>query len=134
MYENGSASWRTLPGAKNIILLNYNPTPVSRCSITNGLMIELIRFATCQKRPMKAVLKRLKLLCGKNWPKYPPKNDILVYQEKAVQEKEQALAKKRRQKEQKLALCDKISNSGFWMSPEDALASLSKLPNETKKK
>ena len=45
------------------------------------------------------------------------KNDILVYQEKAVQEKEQALAKKGRQKN------NKIPNSGFWMSLEDALAS-----------
>ena len=62
-------------------------------------------------------------------------NDILVYQEKIVREKEQELAKKKRQKqEQKLALCSKISSNGFWMSVEDALTSLSKLPNETKKK
>ena len=62
------------------------------------------------------------------------KNDILVYQEKIVREKEQELAKKKRQKqEQKLALCSKISSNGFWMS-EDALTSLSKQPNETKKK
>ena len=45
------------------------------------------------------------------------------------------MAKKRRQKEeQKLALCSKISISGFWMSVEDAVTSLSMLPSETKKK
>ena len=64
------------------------------------------------------------------------KNDILVYQQNVIQEKEQALAKKRRQKEErKLALCAKISHTdGFWMSAEDAISNLSKLSNETQKK
>ena len=63
------------------------------------------------------------------------KNDILVYQQNVIQEKEQALAKKRRQKEErKLALCAKISHNGFWMSAEDAISNLSKLSNETQKK
>ena len=63
------------------------------------------------------------------------KNDILVYQQNVIQEKEQALAKKRRQKEErKLALYAKISHNGFWMSAEDAITNLSKLSNETQKK
>ena len=94
-------------------------------------------MAKCKddKEKMKLFKACIKVGCDQRQLYKQRKNDILVYQEKAVQEKEQALAKKRRQKEeQTLALCAKISNSGFWMSPEDALANLSKLPNETKKK
>ena len=53
-------------------LLNNNLKALSRSAITNGLMIELMRFATCQKLPMMVVLRWLKLLSGKNWPKNPP--------------------------------------------------------------
>ena len=53
-------------------LLNNNLKVLSRSAITNGLMIELMRFATCQKLPMMVVLRWLKLLSGKNWPKSPP--------------------------------------------------------------
>ena len=52
-------------------LLN-NLEALSRSAITNGLMIELMRFATCQKLPMMVVLRWLKLLSGKNWPRSPP--------------------------------------------------------------
>ena len=84
-----------------------------------------------KKKPFEACIK-----VGRDCQVYKQrKNDILVYQEKIVREKEQELAKKKRQKqEQKLTLCSKISSNGFWMSVEDALTSLSKLPNETKKK
>ncbi len=62
------------------------------------------------------------------------KNNILVYQQNVIQEK-QALAKKRRQKEERqLVLCAKISHNGLWMSTEDAVTNLSKLSNETQKK
>jgi hypothetical protein len=53
-------------------LLNNNLKPLSRSAITNGLIVELMRFATCQKLPMMVVLRWLELLFGKNWPKNPP--------------------------------------------------------------
>ena len=56
--------------SKNV--LNNSLKPVSRCKITNGLMVELMCFAACQKLPMKIVLRWLELLCGKHWPKNPP--------------------------------------------------------------
>ena len=64
-----------LPVAKNLIYKFTQKQPKAtfkECHYTNGLIIELMRFATCQKLPMMVVLKWLKLLSGKNWPKSPP--------------------------------------------------------------
>ena len=51
-------------------LLKNNLKPLSWSAII--LIIELMRFASCQKLPMMVVLKWLELLSGKNWPKSPP--------------------------------------------------------------
>ena len=88
-------------------LLNYNLKLVSRCSITNGLMIELMRFATCQKQPMKAVLKWLELLRGKNWPKNPPAELTLMKALSDIHRKYRCLTLRR--KEQNLTeLCNLV--------------------------
>ena len=60
------------------------------------------------------------------------KNDIQLHREKVIQEKKEALVKKMRGK--KLTLCTRISHQGFWMSEEDAILNLSRLPTESKKK
>lgn len=40
--------------------------------ITNGLLVELIRYQKSQKKPTRTVLKWLELLYGRNWPQHPP--------------------------------------------------------------
>ena len=53
---------------RGLRISSSNLTTSNRCNITNGLLIELMRFSTCQNLPMKIVLKWLELLCGKHWP------------------------------------------------------------------
>ena len=40
------------------------------------------------------------------------------------------MGKNRQKEEQKFTLCTKISNIGLWMSADDTITSLSKLPNK----
>ena len=56
--------------SKNLIRNHIQKIPIKQ--ITNGLLVELIRYQNRQKMPAKTLLKWLELLYGQNWPKYPP--------------------------------------------------------------
>ena len=56
--------------SKNLIRNHVQKIPIKQ--ITNGLLVELIRYQNRQKMPPKTLLKWLELLYGQNWSKYPP--------------------------------------------------------------
>ena len=55
---------------RNITNCHIKAIPVSK--ITNGLVVELIRFQKSRKQPLRMILKWLELLFGKHWPENVP--------------------------------------------------------------
>ena len=55
---------------RNITNCHIKAIPVSK--ITNGLVVELIRFQKLRKQPLRMILKWLELLFGNNWPENVP--------------------------------------------------------------
>ena len=62
-------------------------------------MLELMRFATCQKLPLKFVLKWLELLCGNNWPKNPPAELTLMKAFSDLRQKYRRLTLRRKEQD-----------------------------------
>ena len=87
-------------------LLNNNLKALPRSAITNGLLIELMRFATCQKLPMMVVLRWLKFLSGKNWPKSPPAELTLRKALSDLHQKYHQLILHRKKKQDLTELCN----------------------------
>ena len=85
--------------------LKNNLKLVSRRNITNGLLIELMRFSTCQNLSMKIVWKWLELLCGKHWPKNPPAELTWMKALHGIRQKYRRLTLRRR-KDDLTEFCD----------------------------
>ena len=62
--------------SRRVLNCSIKSIPVSQ--ITNGLVVELIRFSKVKRLQLKTVLSWLRKLYGKNWPKAPPADLTII--------------------------------------------------------
>ena len=62
--------------SRRVLNCSIKSTPVSQ--ITNGLVVELIRFSKVKRLQLKTVFSWLRKLYGKNWPKAPPADLTII--------------------------------------------------------